>query len=232
MISDPELVDGGGFSEARTPPVVVDPVPPKPPRPRRPWLWAVGGAVVASALWGGGLYAHERYEAGRGVDLGGYRSVEDVCPKAELKALSGELGEVSRDGNGVLQEDPALERATCSGIIGSPDTGFSVDVLYELHKVTDPGPEFEARLGDLRTDAQKVEGLGEVAFFRRDEGDSGAWMRVLDGQVEIEISLQRLQSWDGEKNEPVPQPKAIDLSGVDALFAQDMKALMAAVRQG
>ncbi|MFI8288932.1 hypothetical protein ACIGBL_07270 [Streptomyces sp. NPDC085614] len=232
MISDPELVDGGGLSEARTPSAVIDPVPPKPPRPVRPWLWAVGGAVVASALWGGGLYAHERYEAGRGVDLGGYRSVGDVCAKAELKALSGELGEVSRDGNGSRQEDPALERATCSAIIGSPDTGFSVDVYYELHKVTDPGPEFEARLGDLRTEAERVDGLGEVAYFDRDENDLGAWIRVLDGQVEIEISLQRLQNWDGEKNEAVPQAKTIDLSGVDALLAQDMKALMAALRQG
>ncbi|TXS20838.1 hypothetical protein EAO71_30500 [Streptomyces sp. ms191] len=98
--------------------------------------------------------------------------------------------------------------------------------------MTDPGPEFEARLGDLRTEAERVDGLGEVAYFDRDENDLGAWIRVLDGQVEIEISLQRLQNWDGEKNEAVPQAKTIDLSGVDALLAQDMKALMAALRQG
>ncbi|MBT2444824.1 hypothetical protein J7E93_32965 [Streptomyces sp. ISL-36] len=227
MISEPELVDDTAFPAAET--VRMDP-PPRAPRPRRPWLWALGGAVVASAVWAGGLYAYERSQDG-GPDLGGYRTVENLCARAELKALSVELGEKSTDAETPTEKHPALDRARCSTTLGSPETGYSAVVVYDLHKVTDPGPEFEPRIAESGTDTEPVAGLGERAFFHRDEDDSGAWMRVLDGQVELEIWIYAQQNWDAETNQSLPSTKKVDLSGIDTVLAQDMKALMAALKK-
>ncbi|MFJ3581334.1 hypothetical protein ACIPPS_03710 [Streptomyces sp. NPDC090127] len=232
MISEPELDGGDGFPAPQLlAPQLLAPEPrePKPPRPRGPWLWAVGGAAVASAVWAGGLVAYERSQS-HGPDLGGYRTVEHLCEKAELKALSGMLGKQSVDRGSPTDRHPALDRARCSVTLGSADTGYGATVLYDLHKVTDPEPEFEARLGDLESEAKPYPGLGERAFFQREDGDAGAWMRVLDGQAELEIWISVQQSWDVEKAEATPITEKVDLSGIEAALAQDLADLMAALK--
>ncbi|MEU8519637.1 hypothetical protein [Streptomyces sp. NBC_01216] len=234
MISEPELTGGAGFPGAGPPTTLLDlgpPGPPERPAPGRPWLWALGGAVVASAVWAAGLYAYQRHEAGRGPDLGGYHRVEDLCAKVRLKALAAELGPLAVDHTGSGRENPALDRYTCSGTLGSPDTGYGVNVSFDLHRVTDPGPEFAALFGDPDFEAEPVQGLGEQAFFQLEEEQSGAWMRVLDGYAEAEISLQLRQVWDRETNEAVPRTRKVDLSGVDALLAQDLRTLMAELKK-
>ncbi|MFD7322382.1 hypothetical protein ACFV9D_15050 [Streptomyces sp. NPDC059875] len=228
MISEPELVGGVDFPTGQV--LVVEPPRTKAPGPRRPWLWALGGAVVTSAVWAGGLYAYERTQ-GDGVDLAGYRTVDQLCEKAQLKALSEVLGTQSTDAGSPTEKHPALDRARCSVTLGSPETGYSAEISYDLHKVTDPGPEFEARLGDMAADAEPVEGIGERAFFHRDDDDSGAWMRVLDGQAELEIWISSQQTWDVETDEAVPSTKTVDLSGIDTVLAQDLRTLMAALKR-
>ncbi|MEU7071944.1 hypothetical protein AB0B30_25805 [Streptomyces narbonensis] len=249
MISEPELVDGDGFvvSEvlAETPPSG----PPRPPRARRPWLWALGGAVVASAVWGGGLYAYEKRQDA-GPDMRGYKSVDSLCETAELKGLAAVLGERSSDGDGWESgstgesgsgvdvgtsgggngpADPVLEFAQCSLMFGPLENGYSGSVSYTRHLVTDPGPEFDAvarRFGE----AEPYAGLGERAYMTVQE-NMGAELRVLDGQVEIEINFTETSSWNGDEDTPVQETKPVDLSGIEVPLAQDMLALMEALKK-
>ncbi|MFD3947113.1 hypothetical protein [Streptomyces sp. NPDC058579] len=231
MISEPELVGGEDFPAGQIPvPETVEP-PDRPKGPGRPWLWALGGAVVASAVWAGGLYAYGRSQDG-GPDLAGYRTVADLCVAAELKGLAGVLGPKSADVGASSEDHEALDTAHCSLTMGDPATGHGVSISYRLHKVTDPGPEFLARYeGSSWGDFQRVDGVGEAAFYLPHPGDEGAEMAVLDGQVELEISVSMNTVWDEEAGQAVRDTKKVDLSGIDTVFAQDLTALMAALKK-
>ncbi|AVH95701.1 hypothetical protein GCM10010497_04870 [Streptomyces cinereoruber] len=224
MISEPELVGGGGFER---PEVLTEAPPSRPPRARRPWLWALGGAVAASAVWGGGLYAYERAKP-TGPDLGGYKEVDDLCGKAGLEALAGVLGKRSEEGAGPLVDDPTLHRRSCMLTFGSPETGYSGNIVYTLHKATDPGPEFGA-WGKYYELATPIDGVGEKALFD-DRGGEGGELRVLDGQVEIELSVSRQYVTD-ENGELVQETEPVDLSGIEVPMTQDLLALMAELRK-
>ncbi|HEY9371129.1 hypothetical protein [Streptomyces sp.] len=225
MISEPELVGGEDFPVAEP---LRPPEEPRAPRQPRPWLWALGGVVVASAVWGGGLYAYERYQD-RGPDLGGYGHAGELCRKAELKALGVVLGTRSQDGAQEPVKHRAVDQASCALSYGPPESGYSVSVTYTLHKVVDPGPEFAART-QLLEEAEPVDGLGEEAYFRR-EGDQGATLSVLDGQAELDITLYSQFSWNETTGKTIEQTKPIDLSGIEVPLTQDMRALMAALKK-
>lgn len=236
MISEPELAGGEAFPAAET--VRNEPAP-RPPRPRPPWLWALGGAVVASAVWAGGLYAYERTQDG-GPGLGGYRTTGNICEQAELKALSTALGKRSADANGLTTEHPTLDIARCNATLGDPESGYDVAITYSLHKETDPGPEFEPRIKDsgYEQDVDRVDGLGETAILwvdRPPEGpSSGAWIHVLDGQVEVKIELMAIGAYEvaPETGEAVERPRpSADLTGIGDFLAEDARALLAALRK-
>lgn len=107
------------------------------------------------------------------------------------------------------------------------DTGPSVSVTYTLHKVTDPGPEFAARAQQYGV-LQKVDGVGEQAFFD-DESGQGGHLRVLDGQAEFDLQLYT-QGGHDENGKPIDAPQ-VDLSGIDVPMIQDVLALMKALRK-
>ncbi|MEW1694445.1 hypothetical protein ACIQCR_28950 [Streptomyces sp. NPDC093249] len=225
MISEPELEGGTGFDTIE---VLTEVRPPRAPRARRPWLWALGGAVLASAVWGGGLYAYERRQE-RGPDLRGYGPVgAELCEKAEFKALSGILGKPGGAGDGPLLEEPALLMSSCNMAFGSAETGYQLSLRYTLHKVTDPGPEFaaHAKYYDLNT---PIEGIGDQAFFDDRSGEGGE-MRVLDGQAEIELTLYRQYGTDADGN-MIEETKPLDLSGIEVPMTQDVLALMEALKK-
>ncbi|MFF8374697.1 hypothetical protein ACF07V_01005 [Streptomyces sp. NPDC015661] len=224
MISEPELTGGEEFD---APELLTETPPPRPPRARRPWLWALGGAVLASAVWGAGLYAYGQKEEA-GPDFGGYTSKADICRVAKLKALGGILGKRSEDGPGPEMDDPAVYETSCSMTYGDPDAGYSASVTYTLHKVTDPGPEFAARAKyyELST---PIGGLGEQAFFD-DRGGEGGELRILDGQAVIELNIYRQYSTDAQ-GKPLGKGEEIDLSGIDVPMTEDMLALMAALKK-
>ncbi|MEU7008027.1 hypothetical protein [Streptomyces sp. NPDC046332] len=232
MISEPELVGGADFPAGQVlTPEPSEPPEPRAPRPRRPWLWALGGAVVASAVWGAGLYAYERSRA-EGPDLGGYRTVANLCEKAELKALTGTLGAKSTDSGELAEDHAALLTAHCSVTLGSPETGYSVSLTYRLHKVTDPGPEFAAmHESPAMSDYERIEGVGESAYAVRHPDDEGAEMSVLDGQAELTISLSANVVWDEDAGQGVVETDKVDLSGIETVLAQDLNTLMAALKK-
>ncbi|WP_282696971.1 hypothetical protein [Streptomyces sp. CC208A] len=225
MISEPELEGGTPFDTTE---VLTEERGPRPPRSRRPWLWALGGAVLASAVWGGGLYAYGLKKE-ESPDLGGYKTPVALCELAQLKALTTVLGERGDSGGEEAgMDDPVLYSTGCDISFGPGDSGYHVSLRYTLHKVTDPGPEFKARAKDYGL-VTEIGGLGEQALFD-DSGGEGGQLRVLDGQAEIELNIYRNYSIDDEGN-PVEPPPSADLSGIDVPIAQDVLALMEALKK-
>ncbi|WP_432115037.1 hypothetical protein [Streptomyces sp. S1] len=221
MISEPELVGGGGFER---PEVLTEAPPPRPPRAHRPWLWALGGAVLASAVWGGGLYAYERGEPA-GPDLAGYKEVDDLCEVVRFEALAEALGKQRESGSSPVMKEPAISETSCSVAFGPQEGGRSVDITYTLHKVVDPGPEFEARAQQSGL-LVKVDGIGEQAFFD-DMEEEGGRLRVLDGPAEFQVDIfSQDYTMDGEEIS-----SSIDLSGIEVPMTQDVLALMAALKK-
>ncbi|MFJ5706013.1 hypothetical protein [Streptomyces sp. NPDC093105] len=225
MISEPELEGGAPYATVEVLTEERERTP-RPPRGRRPWLWALGGALVASAVWGAGLYAYSgRTEPG--VDLGGYKTVDDLCALAELKGMAAVLGERGGDGTGPDLDDPALERRSCTASFGTGDREQNVNITYTLHKRTDPGPEFAALAKGFDL-MEPIGGVGEQAFFG-DAGEDGGALRVLDGQAVLEFGVYRTH-YETEEGEVV-QRGAPDLSGVDVPLTHDALALMAALKK-
>ncbi|MFF5423269.1 MULTISPECIES: hypothetical protein [unclassified Streptomyces] len=222
MISEPELDGGPGLGG---PGPFAEPPPPRPAGRRRPWLWALGGALAASVVWGAGLSAYEQRKDA-GPDLGGYQPFEDLCAVADLPALQGALGKRSQSGGSPVLNEPALHVTHCTVTFGPVESGPTVGITYTLHKVTDPGPEFDARAlsqGSVRT----IDGLGERAFFD-DRGEEGGLLRILDGQIEVDLDVSRQYVADADGTVEMSDA---DLSGIEVPLTQDALALLAALKK-
>ncbi|MFF9338539.1 MULTISPECIES: hypothetical protein [unclassified Streptomyces] len=224
MISEPELEGGAPFEVTE---VLTEEREPRPRRARPPWLWALVGALAASVVWGGGLYAYGLREE-PGPDLGGYKPVEALCERAELKALGAVLGARSENSTGPFMDTPAVSESSCSAMFGPVESGQGVGLTYTLHKVIDPEPEFAARAEQYGL-LNAVEGVGRKAFFD-DRGEDGGSMWILDGRMELRIELYREQNFD-DRGEPIGSGPPRDLSGIDVPMAQDALALMAALKK-
>ncbi|MFJ9027824.1 hypothetical protein ACIRQP_04730 [Streptomyces sp. NPDC102274] len=265
MISEPELEGGdgedgedGGQSGPRSSPspqaprepggpgtVVGDDVPTLPPRRIR-WLWALGGAVAASAVWAGGLYAYDR----TGPDLRGYRISDDLCRDADLPELSALLGG-KRSPRPAVEEQLTIDRSFCDvtmmpGRPGEerddalPMSYASVTVHYTLHRETDPEPEFEATLTPLELSrvierkTKRIPELGERAYLMTDSSESSRELKVLDGaavfSIEV-VSESVVTGPHGEGQVVVPEAKPADPAVLEPAMVEDMKALMAAVKE-
>ncbi|MEU0373182.1 hypothetical protein ABZ070_23530 [Streptomyces sp. NPDC006283] len=242
MISEPELVGEERYGAAELPgqrsgteDVVTTEDAPAASRPSRPaWLWALGGAVVASALWAGGLYVYET----RAPDLGGYRASADLCKDAELKAVSAVLGKREGEGYTWGNKHESVDDSGCSADMRpvgyeapKDEDGVemgsmpSVTVGYTLHKKTDPGPEFEGTVAarhnyfGATTKLTRIDDLGEHAYIVRDSDSSGITLEVLDGQAVLTMAAH--SDWDVDSGEPLT-----DMAEIEPLLVEDMKALM------
>lgn len=232
MITDPEL-DG----EWRTEPS-EEPAEPLAPRGRereraaggaRPWLWALGGVVVASAVWAGGLYA---FGDRLGEPTVSYRATKNLCEDFTAKALTGIAGEM-HENRPVNKQDshPAVDAAVCvleNGGDGVED--FTVWARVDLHKKTDPSAEFDvpslltvARMGDVRREA--VPGLGERAVMMASAGERELALKVLDGGAVF--TVQAFAPTFEEKN---GRP-ATDATAVQAALIADTRALLDALEK-
>ncbi|WP_046505786.1 hypothetical protein [Streptomyces odonnellii] len=214
------------------------------PAGRGPWLWALGGAVVASAIWAGGLYAYGE----TGPDLGGYRVSSNLCLDAELPALTGLLGK-RQSPMAAADEQLAIDRAYCTLTLmpgrpnevkndSRPRAYAGVDIRYSLHKQTDPGPEFDATVTDLAPEGSlerrvlRIPDLGERAYLVTDPSGDSPQLKVLDGRAVISISVGRMAHYTedpatGEYQESAP----LDFSGVESAMVEDMRDLMTALKR-
>ncbi|QDY78808.1 hypothetical protein [Streptomyces qinzhouensis] len=270
MISEPELV-GGDYPE-RGPVLPGPPAAPDPAEeygdaddfderlssgregrrpPLRPWQWGAAGAVLASLLWTGGLFAYRAADGGD-PDPGPYRAVDDLCEPAAMKELTASLGGPGAP-NPEKFRHPAMDQSRCgltmagakvdTGALSSGDPAkgippvvepvlsFSVQITYTLHRKTDPGPEFDAvaRLAAERLGmkAEPVSGIGERAYrFAQEEGTHV--LHVLDGQAELKVEVFAYRIGE-EDNAPPPLP---GIPGSQEELVADARALLEKLRGG
>ncbi|CAM5266617.1 hypothetical protein GCM10010329_02770 [Streptomyces spiroverticillatus] len=243
MITEPELV--GGPDEGPGPELLdTEEGPTLAERARvwrkLPWVWAVGGAVVASALWAGGLYVFRD----QGPNQRGYVLKYGDCGDLRVPELSRVFGERNPPADAAsFHDDPALVSMECTlglrpraGVRPGDTVVDVVTLTVEQHRRTDPGPEFAVRskraavyapgLGD-ELPLGEVRGLGDRAYYGSGAVDGFAWsqLSVLDGGVVLSLSVQpTVQRPEGADNGPSGEP---DLSGVrEKVLVADMRSLM------
>ncbi|WP_404956966.1 hypothetical protein [Streptomyces sp. 147326] len=235
MITEPEL--DGEWESARPAEVAQDTVVHEARGPRRPW-WPVLVAVVAtSALWAGGVYAYGDRLKEPEIR---YRVTENLCDQFKAPALAGGLGGFTDSAPQKGGRHPAMDWASCShnGDRSVAAGGFFVAAVVELHKKTDPAPEFELGsrydrvLGEGVADHwESVPGLGEQALLSTPGAADGLQLRVRDGGA---VFTFEVMFYDRTEDDPDPQARLLARPGRDTLAAaavEDARALMAALRK-
>lgn len=175
-------------------PMMVPGQPTPPPGGQRRggvpgWLWAIAGAVVASAAWAGSLVATGVLDSGDSTsgsqqnqaepDLAGYEYTDDLCEAADTSAFESdyEIYDGSDTPSGTTYEREAVANSVCE-ISYQPigdDAYNSVYISYEAvwHKGSNPKNEFADTymgMGEYGDDAyydyesEKVAGLGDEAY--------------------------------------------------------------------
>ncbi|MET7694668.1 hypothetical protein ABZT06_43280 [Streptomyces sp. NPDC005483] len=211
-MSEPEM--GEGIDPSESGEVMEDLVQRSPVQSahRRPWLWALGGALTASALWAAGL--HLLSPGNQGTDLRGYRVDRESCRAARLASLREELALKSAPdtARNELLRHPALDQVHCSlsfqgGSRAEPGGRWAVTttigISVAVHKKADPRDEFEAdrRVTDAGVVAadqvRAVPDLGDEAFVLvEDLGHTE--LRVLDGAAVVTLSLATTSYYEGD----------------------------------
>ncbi|WP_328763511.1 MULTISPECIES: hypothetical protein [unclassified Streptomyces] len=227
MISEPELAGEWGADRPYMPAQEPDAPRERLRGPRRAWLWALGGAVLASAVWAGVLTVQDRFSDP--APRIAYRHVEDLC-KVKLTAVSGSTAQLTGD-YARHEEHPALDWAYCA--YGTPYVdgrlSYGAEVLVQLHKKADPRTEFGAGptgLGGIGAmassggEVEQVPGLGERALLTHRVG--GSRLEVLDGGAVFSLTVQ----WYGG-----PEAADPDEAAVQAAMIEDVRVLMAALRK-
>ncbi|MFF3302021.1 hypothetical protein [Streptomyces sp. NPDC001741] len=180
-------------------------------------VWAVAGALLASAIWGVTLLLP--IGASDGPDVR-YRMSDDLCADAEMAALGAIWGR-GDDSTHEEHRHRAMDVAQCHDSLVTDDTAQQLTIRLQLHKVTSPRAEFEANGEAIETNTgptivkTPVEGLGERAYFGViDYGGPGAVavLTVLDGGAEFSFNLNS----DGDQTPRELKP----------LMIKDMRALM------
>ncbi|MFJ6794640.1 hypothetical protein [Streptomyces sp. NPDC091268] len=219
MISEPELEGGPPPDPAAAPERAAERDGER--GPARPWLWALGGAVLASAVWAGAWVVQDRY-AGAGPPIA-YRTSEDLCADAPMKAVGTLAGGFEGGGLPRHAESPALDWSSCS--LGTRwvegKLGYQTRMVVEAHHRTDPEPEFGQGPGadtDLHVaygPAELVPGLGQRAQITTYTG--ACRIQVLDGGVVFSLSV----AWFGEEGAADP-----DVDALKAALIADATELM------
>ncbi|MBH5334798.1 hypothetical protein IHE55_08310 [Streptomyces pactum] len=162
-------------------------VTPPAPAGRKPWLWALGGAVAASAVWAGAVFATGGFGGDPDPELAGYAYTDDLCASSDFSAVTDDGDYQKEEPDDSDEKNPehfgtehaALDSMNCN-IDFEPANADSDDYssawLYstaQLHKKTDPGPEFEAtyrayedqKRGSYRYRLKEIKGLGDEAYL-------------------------------------------------------------------
>ncbi|MFH9660988.1 hypothetical protein ACH4NF_20520 [Streptomyces sp. NPDC017248] len=200
-------------------------------------LWVVVGAVVASAAWAAGVFLTGVKDGG--ADLRGYAAPASMCSGADYSSFTGEYPQKDSAPTHTSLKERALEESYCS--LGLKKTGSSYADAYlsmqlDLHKSTDPGPEFTATWKNYASshtgyDTDPVEGIGDEAYLISQDtvtGSSGgsryATLAVRDGWVTYLMTYSLyLTSYGTDKDPPT-------LTEVTGWLKTDAKATLKRLR--
>ncbi|MGW0858432.1 hypothetical protein [Streptomyces sp. NPDC002690] len=242
-------LEPGGHAEPSENLDVLDHQDPRPARRRdlKPWLSAVAGAAVASAVWAAAVFSYGLGD--EKPDASAFRLPGGFCRSVGLTSLGTSIAPPETDGvvdSGLLKY-PALDQVHCAIPLGGGReeepagpwfTVHSVDVTVAVHKESDPGKEFEAQqrvtnAGIAPTDAVKpVPDLGDAAFMiAEDAGHSE--LRVLDGAavLSLTLSVSHYYKGDGRYEGFDDEPALPEQSDFWPAMIKDMRDLLAAVRR-
>ncbi|WEO99118.1 hypothetical protein A6P39_036580 [Streptomyces sp. FXJ1.172] len=198
-------------------------------------LWAAVGAVVASAAWAGGVFLI----GGKGdsADLRGYKAPADMCSGGDYSSFKSEYPQDDGSPTKNTLKNPAMDESYCSLALkktGSTYADAYLTMQLDLHRKTNPGPEFTAtwkNYGDSHTgyDASPVSGIGDEAYLVSQDttgssssgsGSRYATLAVRDGWVTYEMTYSAyLTSYDQDKNPP-------SLSNVTGWLKKDAAATL------
>lgn len=164
--------------------------------------------------------------------------------KAELAALELNLGKRAVDPLEMVNEHSALDKITCNvnfeppgkRVEGKFTVSFQVEIVAELHKRSDPEPEFEAILnqpvwGDGSSPKlEEVPALGDKAYLVPPPDEyEGPLLKVLDGGAVLELRVRPSVDFHGDGDPPEESPTP-DLSALPPLMIEDMRDLMTALK--
>ncbi|WP_234967454.1 hypothetical protein [Streptomyces collinus] len=179
-------------------------------------LWVAVGAVVASVAWAAGVFLI----GGRGdsADLRGYSAPADMCSKADYSSFKDEYPESDSAPTHSSLKDKALDESSCSVNLKKTGSSYAdayLSVQVDLHRSTDPGPEFTAswkNYGDSHTgyDVKEVKGIGDEAYLVSQDTTNGsssgsryATLAVRDGWVTYTMSYSAyLSTYSQDKSPP------------------------------
>ncbi|MFF3031513.1 hypothetical protein ACFVS7_11005 [Streptomyces rubiginosohelvolus] len=255
MISEPELV---GEDEPGSSPDVVSGFDAEqgPAAGGRRWhgaLWGVAGALTASAVWAAAVFGYGIGGDGK-PDARGYRVESDSCAAMELKELARALGEPDSEPATELDgiEHPALHRIRCTvefkeldlGARSSDDgsgwtMGYQASLTAELHKETDPRPEFEASStlteieGSGVERVERVPDLGDRAYLLIMD-DNSMRLNVVEGGAVMKLALSAWMSYnEGDGAEEMPDmPEEPEMLAYQGHLINDMRDVMKALKTG
>ncbi|MEU6192637.1 hypothetical protein [Streptomyces sp. NPDC047061] len=180
-------------------------------------LWAAVGAVVASAAWAGGLFLTGGF--GTSADLRGYRAPANLCSSADYSSFKDEYPVDDSSPTKNAMKDPALDESDCSLSLKKTSSSYGdayLTMQVDLHKKTDPGPEFTAtwkNYGDSHTDydVTPVQGIGDEAYLVTQDTSNGsttsgsryATLAVRDGWMTYSMSYSAyLSTYDSDTDPP------------------------------
>ncbi|WP_367320085.1 hypothetical protein [Streptomyces sp. HUAS ZL42] len=198
-------------------------------------LWAALGAVVASALWAGGVFVLGR-NAGPEADLRGYEAKTNLCTSIDHSSVDSEYPEEDDNPLHHSLAHGALDESYCSLSLQRSSTSYSyayLSVKVDLHKKTDPAPEFTALWSEYDQryedyDVEKLSGFGDEAYLVTSEPSDSqyATLAVRDGWMTYEMSWSiYTSSYDDDEKEEKP-----DLSDVEKWLKTDTKATLEKLR--
>ncbi|MCS0603829.1 hypothetical protein NX794_21805 [Streptomyces sp. LP11] len=200
-------------------------------------LWAVVGAVVASAAWAGGVLLLGG--TGDSADLRGYAAPADLCSDADYSSFKDEYTENDSSPAHTSLKDPVLDEGYCSVSLKKSGSSYAdayLSMQLDLHRKTDPGPEFTAtwkNYGDSHKgyDVDPVTGIGDEAYLVSQDTTSGsssgsryATLAVRDGWATYSMSYSAyLSSYDKDKDPPA-------LADVSDWLKTDTRATLAKLK--
>jgi len=167
----------------------------------------VVGAVVASAAWGGTVFALKGDSAS--TDLRGYTAKSDLCGTVDISAFKDTYPQDDSNPSNYTTKGEALDDMSCSLGLEYSSSSYAdayLYVQYSLHKKTDPGPEFtDTWLGyKQHTDTDyvvtPVTGFGDEAYLvtedtvSADSGDRYVTLAVRDGWVTYSMNWSQYAS--------------------------------------
>ncbi|WP_109509899.1 hypothetical protein [Nocardioides speluncae] len=182
------------------------------------WLWALGGFLVASLVWGAVLGALLLTGVlGGSVSLGDYEYTDDLCKAVDLKPLE-ESGFTVSEASGTSEnptsrgtEHDAIDSMSCfTSLTGEGSVSGYHYTWADLHKETDPEPEFESRYlaynGYDETDGvdytvEELSDLGDQAFLVTQTSDGEyaggeVVLGILDGGLTYQATWNAYSSTD------------------------------------